>query len=471
MAVPTMGLVKSPPAAHEAVDGLSRHRELLWTIAILLLAFAIRASAAWYWHEQTTASGRLFRLGDSDSYWVLAGHIARGESYEYGSPDASIFRAPLYPLALAPFTLITSPELAVWWARLFGCVCGTLAVWLIMRLAARLGGRAAALWSGGVAALYPGAIGMSIVILSEAIFCPLMLLVLLGWHRAMQLDRLSGTIGVGLLAGAASGLAVLTRPSWLLFMPFAGVLVLLFHCRRRRGQFVVLLCMALGCGLVMSPWWVRNARLTARFVPTTLQVGASLYDGLHEGASGASDENMQFVDRFIGEQREADANWLTEQTRGQATHPGQPGTSAHAALAGRSTFEYRLNARMQAAAIEWARKNVSVAFRLGLVKLARTWSLWPGAGEVGSTPIRAALTVGCFGVLICAAWASWRLRHSAGWLIGLCWLPAGYFTLLHMVFVGSIRYREPGVLVLTALAGCALSQLPWIQRRTRKSID
>ena len=444
-----------------------RRRRALWTAVVLLFAFALRAVAAWYWHEATISSGRLFRLGDSDSYWVLANHIARGEAYEYGSPNASIFRAPLYPIVLAPFTLISDPAQAVWFARLCGCVCGTLAVWLVMLIAGRIGGGSARLLGGCVAAVYPGAIGMSIVVLSETIFCPLMLLVLLGWQTAMQARTVRDAWLLTLLTGAASGLAVLARPSWLLFMPLAGLLILLVHPRRAH-QFRVLIVMALGCVAVMTPWWIRNAQLTARFVPTTLQVGASLYDGLHEGATGASDENMEFVDQFATQQRQADAAWQLSNQPGQAGHAEE---TAHAGLVDRSTFEYRLNARMQAAAVDWTKKNVSVAIRLSLVKFARTWSLWPSAGEIGSTAVRAVLTLGCFSVLACAVWASWYYRGSAQWWIALCWLPTGYFTLLHMVFVGSIRYREPALLVLTALAGCALQSLPFIQRQTRKSFD
>ena len=54
-------------------------------------------------------------------------------------------------------------------------------------------------------------------------------------------------------------------------------------------------------------------------------------------------------------------------------------------------------------------------------------------------------------VMFLALVGAWR-TFRRGWPYVLCWLPAVYFTLLHMVFVGSIRYRQPAMLGLIVLA-------------------
>ena len=68
---------------------------------------------------------------------------------------------------------------------------------------------------------------MSAVILSEALFVPFMLLALWGqavlWNRPVaEPSRPRPAVREGLIAlgvGAASGAAILTRPSWALFVP------------------------------------------------------------------------------------------------------------------------------------------------------------------------------------------------------------------------------------------------------------
>ena len=404
--------------------------------AVLALALVLRISAAAFWHRAAEQEGRLFRLGDSHSYWILAGELARGRPYQYGSPNASIFRAPVYPLVLAPWTLIADEQSAVWAARLVGCALGTIAVGLTMVLAQRLGGKSRItrmLVTGLLAAVYPGAIGMSVVILSEAVFCPLMLLYLWLWQVAWQRPSARSAIAIALTAGGVAGLAILARPSWLLFatMLFATGMVL---GPRRPRHAAIFMGTLLGIVIAMSPWWLRNASVTGEFVLTTLQVGPSLYDGLHAGASGGSDEGMAFMSQFAEEQRAQD----------------DASDSLH------STFEFRVNRRAQQASLEWIKSHPADVALLAWRKFLRTWSLWPNGGDIGSGTLRALLTVSCFAIVVLACIGGFHPAttfEASCWGGRFYWLPAIYFTLLHMIFVGSIRYREPAVLVLTVLAG------------------
>jgi hypothetical protein len=429
----------------------------VWWFGILGLAVAIRWAAAVAWQAQAAGEGGWLRFGDSDSYWVLAGRLAAGESYQYGSPYAKIFRVPLYPLWLAPWRWLIGGELAVLAARLSGGVLGTLCVAMVMWGAGRLGGRVASYGAGLLAAVYPGAVGMSVFILSEAVFCPLMLLVLLVMARGLMPSRaavgelprgglfLATTVGCGMSAGLISGLAVLSRPSWILWPAAVGLAAgLLNLCRpirlsggvSRLRWGVFWGCLAAAPWLPMAPWIVRNWQLTGRWVPTSLQVGASLYDGLHAGASGGSDEGMRFTELRLAK--------LLEQVESGEVSP--------------DSVEWRLNQQLQREALTWASENRSDAARLGLLKLWRTWRPWPAAGQVGNRFV--VWGEGILYLLIVAlALLGLVVHRRDGWPVWIWGLPVPYYAAIHAVFVGSVRYRQPAVLALCVLAGLGVAWL------------
>jgi 4-amino-4-deoxy-L-arabinose transferase-like glycosyltransferase len=392
-------------------------------IAVLLGALALRVAAACWW-ERRLPDGVRFGFGDSESYWVLAKTIARGEPYQMG-PDRRVFRTPGYPLLLAGLFVFAGDEPPVLWARMLNAVLGTVAVAGVMVLARLLFDRQTALLAGLIASVYPEGIMASALVLTEAPFGPFLLLHLILWVLASRASRLSAAIWLGVGGGLAAGVATLIRPSWLLFTPFA--LVLAFPWRRQVWIGVAML--AALCA-VMTPWWIRNAQVVGTFVPTTLQVGESLYDGWHPAATGASD--MRFVDEFRRQLRDEDAR-----------RPLVPGDEA--------SFEERLDQRMRDAACRWARENPGRALALAGTKFLRMWNLWPNEPSLRQGPGAFIVMLGYVPVLVAALGGAYWFGIR-GWPFRLCLLPAVYFTCLHVVFVGSIRYREPAMLPLIVLA-------------------
>lgn len=399
---------------------------MLWTL-ILAVALAARLSAAVWW--QARLGERRFFFGDSDGYWELARTIADGEPYVYKPAEARVFRTPGYPLVLSGLFVAYGREPPILAARILGAVLGTIAVGVIGWWTAQLFDARAAPLAGWIAALYPGGIALSVFVLSEAPFCALMLAHLALWGVAWKTPTTSRALGWATGAGLAAAAATMMRPSWLLFTPFALVLALLL-ARDRKRQLLVggAVCAALVAG--MLPWWIRNARVSGHFVATSLQVGASLYDGLHPGATGASE--MSFVPRVIAEEQ------------AQGGHPGDEG------------FEYRLDRRFLRRAIDWAAANPGQVLRLAAVKFLRMWNVWPNETAFRSWVVRTAIAATYVPLLALALVGVWRYT-PLGWPYVLAWLPAVYLTLLHVVFVSSIRYREPAMLALVVLAAGVLS--------------
>ena len=405
------------------------HRSIYFVLAIALV---LRLIAAGFW-QSNLDEGQDFRFGDSDGYWQLAKRIGQGEPYQYNSEHARVFRTPGYPAFLSPLFLIWNdpPVLA---ARIMGSILGVVSVWLVWKIAGYLFGQTTAWFSAWLACLYPGGIAISILVLAEALFVPLMLCQFLALIKSFESKSKSGFARWAILFGVTNGLACLTRPSWLLFLPFLVVGGLILYGERKR-QIQIVVIGLIFTAVTMSPWWIRNYKITGKFILTTLQTGTSLYDGLGPDATGASD--MRFAPRLKKEAlEEYEANQLGPKRE----------------------FEFWFNERMKGRALDQAKNNPTRVLQLALVKFKRIWNPVPNNDEIGSKLIRWGIAAFFVPVILLSVCGIFLNRGNYAAMV-VCLFPTVYFTLLHMVFVGSIRYRQPPMMLLLIFGAWMLAYL------------
>lgn len=389
---------------------------------IFIVAFAIRAGAGIWWQSRLE-SREAFFFGDSETYWSLARKIATGTPYAYGEHDFQVFRTPGYPVLLSPiFLWDDNPPVLV--GRLFTALWGGLSVMAAGWLGGVLFGPRCGLLAASVAAFYPGSVAMGAFVLSEAPFCLAILMQLGSWVRASQSETRNSRWTWSLAAGFWAAAATLIRPSWLLFTPFAAA-VNLGMSRNRRRHFAIGLITTTGLCVGMVPWWVRNFQTTGQAVLTTLQMGASLYDGWNPNADGSSD--MAFVDGYIAEIQHDD--------------PTASGVD----------LEMRLDRRLRDAALNWAQQNPGRVLELAKAKFLRLWSLSPNDEAFRNPLFNWIVTLTFIPILALGTFVFWRVRRM-GSPVFLMALPAVYLTLLHVVFVSSLRYREPAMMFFIVLA-------------------
>ena len=405
-------------------------------LAIVACALTMRLIAALAVDIYASGRHQLCLFDDTRVYWELASQLMHGEPYQidqFGIPHHAL-RVPGYPLFLAFVRVIgfdaTLP------VRIVQAFLGAWSVLILMRMVDRITGgdersgssgwRSPTVLAGLIAAFEPWSVGMSALLLSEALFVPLMILALYGMAclaHPTRLDRPGLRVVACLVCGFAHGAAVMARPSWVLFPIVALPWFVMTRPRGGKARaFQQALLIFLSMVLIQCPWWVRNAGIYGRFVPTALWFGASLYDGMNPAATGASDM------RFLEEPR---YRVLDE------------------------TVQDRV---LRDDAIDFARRNPLRVVWLAVVKAGRFWSPWPNADElasplamVGSTlvtlPLYYLITVGAVS----------RRRDLMALLVLLG--PLIYFALIHMVFVGSLRYRIAAIVPAFGLAGIGLGTM------------
>lgn len=403
---------------HRPTSGLSR----LWLLlAIALGVRVVAAVAVQAWVDRTP--GRLCLIaGDAEGYWMLARNLASGKDFAIYDPPRRVLRMPGFPAVLAAGMRLFGERVLC--HRLVLAMVGTAACAAVYLLGRVLFDHATGLWAAALAAFSPAGVVFSTMLLSETLFA--LSLVTSLWSMALLARDARPATGAAafrpwhsLLTGLLAGAATLVRPTWLLAAPaFAIGYVCL--ARWRAAGLLNAAVLLLGTALALAPWVIRNAQVTGKFVVTTLWVGPSLYDGLNPAATGASD--MSFI--------EADGVY-------------------------REMTEYQADQHYRRRALRFALDQPGRALMLSLIKVWRFWNPVPNAEQFAHPLARLGVALYFVPLLACAVvgvaqcgGGSWRWILPAG--------PIIYFTLVHAVFIGSLRYRLPAEYALCVLAAAGL---------------
>jgi hypothetical protein len=280
---PAHGGLGSPRArvpARRAASPGARLPRAVW-LAVAVGVAARLAFALGYWVDKPLTH-------DEREYMLLARNVAEGRGFAHLHPDGTpvagehFGRAPVYPVFLAGIVrLIAVPPAAdatlLRAVRITQAALGGALVWLVAWLAWHAAGPGAAALAGWLAALYPPLVWTPAFVWSETLFSVLALLC----AAVLWPGRRGAAAYAG--AGAIAGLAVLTRPAMLFFLPLAA----LWLASKREWRGVLLLSLA--CALVIMPWTIRNAREYGRFVVVASEGGITFWTGNHPLAVGEGD--------------------------------------------------------------------------------------------------------------------------------------------------------------------------------------
>lgn len=337
-------------------------------------------------------------LSDSAEYRAIATNIVAGEGVVLGE-EAKAKRPPGYPVFLSfPEVLFPGQVEAAFTAQ---AALSALLCVMVFRLGRETLGKRVAVWASLVCMVYPLLVYSGSSLLIEPLYSLFFLLEIHFLVRARTKGR------YGWVAGLAGGLATLVQAGHVFFF----FPVLLYRRGKYAGPYL------LSFLFVVGMWSWRNVETLGEWVPLTTQSGYTLYESLGPDATGGTVGHLMELPPREGRGEVAYDAFLREK-----------------AMEGMTPDRFLV---------------------LALEKQRRFWSVVPNAEGMRSGKAYLA-TLAFLPILAGFLFALWKWRRvgeSAGWLL----LPILYTAAVHLVFLGSIRYRlavEP-FLVLLACWGLA----------------
>jgi 4-amino-4-deoxy-L-arabinose transferase-like glycosyltransferase len=203
------------------------------------------------------------------------------------------YRPPAFPLLLAgAYKLSGTHDAQDRWraGRILEALLGTAAVVLIALIALALWNPAVALTAAAIAAVYPPFLLIGSTLLSESLFVPLVLAVVL---CALRFRSSGGRLRWAALAGVLLGLTTLTRGNGIVLLAPVGFLVWTGAPRFSRETLRAPLTLLAAALITLVPWTIRNQHVLHAFVPLTTESGYALA-GTYSPAAQNSSANPAF---------------------------------------------------------------------------------------------------------------------------------------------------------------------------------
>jgi hypothetical protein len=345
-----------------------------------------------------------FYFPDEKGFDRLGLNISQFNGYSYSKEPPyrpTAHRVPVYPLFVGLCYLIFGHNFLS--VRLLQSLLSILSAVIIYHIAKRLN-KSCALISSAIYSLWPFSIFYCGYLLTETLF----IFLFLSFFALFLSER-------KLSAGILFGLCLLTKPSLLLFPLF------LFFFRGRLSALSFLYTMLISFS-ILSLWSLRNTISCGEFVLISTRGGAHLYEALHPDNKDGGPLRFK----------------MPEETKGMSPAEAD---------------RYFRNK-----AIGFIKEDPKRFFKLCVKKFFRFWDVSLHAEGYRSLKYNIiswctylpVLILGIFGIFA-------SLSQPSRFL--LLYTPILYFTLLHMIVVSSIRYREPVMPFLIIFGSWGINRL------------